>query len=561
MSVSRMCFLLVLCLCAPCLCAVAQSVDLVPVTDSNSTGGASSSTGVSAANSGSASKEEVEQLRKKVAAQEETIQQLKSMVQQLVDAKGQSTSGDGAARLQNASITSKPAETAEPAPAVFLRLPAGLFDPDEPGSEQQNLTPTKKEGATGPTAGWTGEHFFLRSPDGQFTLLPVGYLNANYTSYVGDGAPPNTFGVRRARFGVQGTYGSNVDYAFLFDAANTASSGGIAVRDMYVNVKPVPAFQIQAGQFKEPFSQEVGTGDTNVEFLERSLVTTLYPSAGGTFRAPGLAVHGDLDGGVVQYWAGIFNGKGLIANNTTNELEDVGRLRFTPFKKHKSFAKGFSFGGSISHGRSRGLSNELSFAGTTNDSAFVWFPQFRINGAINRYNAEALLLTGRWGLRGEYAQILEKRDGVGSEAVGGLGFQTLPGVVGKGAYGTMTYMLTGEREPENAIPKVIHPVIGPPTPGVEGGSTPGMGAWQLKFRYSWIEGKAGGQNFVNQFTPESVPTFSAHTDQFSVGLNWYLNYWILMKFDFNVDRLHDPSVGGVLPQNYYVAVQGLQFRF
>ncbi len=540
-----MCLLLVVCLAVPALFAGAQSTEATVQTAEPS--------------AGSATKEEVEQLRKRLAAQEETIQQLKAMVQQLADSKSQpaTSPADGAAKLQ--AVSGSASDQPQAVPAV-LRLPAELIDPDESPNQQQNLTPTKKEGAQGPTAGWNGEHFFLRSPDGQFSLLPLGYLNANYSSYVGDGAPPDSFTVRRARFGFLGTYGANVDYAFLFDAANTASTGNIAVRDMYVNFKPAPQFQVQAGQFKEPFSQEIGTGITNVEFLERSLVTVLYPSAAGVFRAPGVAIHGDIDGGVVQYWGGIFNGKGILAGSTTNELESVGRLRFAPWRKGKSALKGFVIGGSVSHGRSRGLSNELSFSGVTNDSAYQWFPQFRINGAINRYNGEFLWLRNSWGLRGEYTQILQKRDGVGSEAVGGIGFQTLPGVVGKGAYISVTHLITGEREPENAIPKVIHPVIGPATPGVEGG-TPGMGAWQVKFRYSWVEGKAGGQTFANQFTPESVPAFSAHTDQFSMGVNWYLNYWILMKLDLNLDRLHDPSVGGVLPQNYYVAVQGLQFRF
>lgn len=556
MSVSRMCFLLLLCLFAPGLFAGAQSTEAAVRPDEPGSGGATD-VKTAAPSSGGATKEEVEQLRKKLAAQEETIQQLKAMVQQLADAKSQAAPADSAAKLQ--AVSEKSTEGPQLAPAV-LRLPAELVDPDENPSQQQNLVPAKKEGPQVAPAGWNGEHFFLRSPDGQFTLLPLGYLNTNYSSYVGDGAPPNSFTVRRARFGFLGTYGANVDYAFLFDAAN-ASANGIAVRDMYVNFKPFPQFQVQAGQFKEPFSQEIGTGITNVEFLERSLVTVLYPSAAGVFRAPGVSAHGDIDGGVVQYWAGVFNGKGIIAGSTTNELETVGRLRFAPWRKTKdSFMKGFVFGGSISHGRSRGLSNELSFSGLTNDGAYTWFPQFRINGAIERYNGEFLWLRNSWGLRGEYTQILQKRDGVGSEAVGGLGFQNLPGVVGKGAYISITHLLTGEREPENAIPKVAHPVIGPPTPGVEGG-TPGMGAWQVKFRYSWVEGKAGGQTFASPFTPSSVPAFSAHTDQFSMGLNWYLNYWVLVKLDLNMDRLRNPSVQGVLPQNYYVAVQGLQFRF
>ena len=478
---------------------------------------------------------DVEQLRQQLADQQKTIEQLKSMVQQLVDAKAQAA-GTDAAHAQPVSFT----------------LPM-----DSGETEMFTTAQTDKKDGAPVTAGWNGEHFYLKSPDGLFTLLPVGYLNTNYSFYNGDGAPPNTFTVRRARFGVLGTYGPNVDYAFLFDAAAT---NGISIRDMYANFKPWRSFQIQAGQFKEPFSQEIGTGITNVEFLERSFVTVLYPSAAGVFRAPGVAAHGDIHGGVVQYWIGAFNGKGIIANNTTNEPDYVGRLRFSPWKNKKNaLFQGFTFGGSIAHSRSRALSNELSFSGVINDSAFTFFPQFRINGGIERYNGEFLWLKGRWGLRGEYTQILEKRDNLGSFTPGGIGFESLPGVVGKGAYIYTTYLLTGEREPENAIPKVKHPVIGPATPGESG--TPGWGAWQLKARYSWLEGKAGGQNFPNQFSPASVPTFSDHVDQISMGVNWYLNYWILLKLDFNIDRLRNPSVQGILPQNYYVALQGLQFRF
>ncbi len=517
-----------------------------------------------AAAPGTASKEEVEQLRKEVESQRQTIEELKAMVQQLVEAKTQTQAADSP-HIVNATLARTDVQAVKPqnpaADSGYVAKAALLFpsesgDPDEAVYAQQ--PPAQKKDATGPTAGWSGEHFYLKSPDGQFTLLPVGYLNTNYSSYAGDGAPPNTFTIRRARFGVLGTYGSKVDYVFLFDSAAT---NGISIRDMYANFKPTPAFQVQVGQFKEPFSQEIGTAITNVEFLERSMVGVLYPSAAGVFRAPGISVHGDINGGVIQYAFGAFNGKGIILNNTTSEPEFVGRLRFAPWRKNKnSLLQGFIIGGSISHSRSRGLSNELSFNGVINDSAYNFFPQFRINGGIERYNGEFLWLKGRWGLRGEYTQILEKRDGVGSEAVGGVGFQNLPGIVGKGAYLYTTYLLSGEREPENAIPRVKHPVIGPPTPGVDGGS-PGWGAWQLKFRYSWLEGKEGGATFASQFTPESVAPFTAHTDQFSMGVNWYLNYWVLLKLDFNIDRLRNPSIQGILPQNYYVAVQGLQFRF
>jgi hypothetical protein len=112
---------------------------------------------------------------------------------------------------------------------------------------------------------------------------------------------------------------------------------------------------------------------------------------------------------------------------------------------------------------------------------------------------------------------------------------------------------------------VKHPVIGPSSPGETG--APGWGAFQLKFRYSWLEGRARGATCdattipACPITPGIVPTFSDHTDQFTAGINWYLNYWVLVKADVNVDRLKDPSVQGIRPQNYYVFLQGIQFRF
>lgn len=489
-----------------------------------------------------ATEEEVEQLRREVA-------DLKATIQQLVQVNHQQAAGGG--HLVQANGTPSGAASAPEPTAADLDVLQKEID----------VLQKKANDAPPATSGWNGEHFFLKSSDGNFTLMPVGYLNAQYQFNQGDGAPPDTFNIRRARFGVQGSYGKQLDYAFLFDTANTSSSA-IAVRDAYIDFKPWKIAQFQAGQFKVPFSQEVGTGDTSVEFIERSLSAVLYPDAGGTFRAPGVVAHGNLGDGLIQYWGGIFNGKGLLATDTTNEPEVVARMRVYPFRHSEGMFKGFAVGGSISHSRSRGLSNELSFSGVMNDSLYTFFPQFRINGGIERFNGHFQWLYGRMGIRGEYTQGLWKRDNVGAEQLGGIGFVSLPGITGKGAYVQGTYLLTGETEPENAIPRVKHPVIGPNSPGETGG--PGWGAWSVKFRYSWLEGRAPGFNCppsICPITPTIFPLQSDQTRQYSMGVNWYLNYWVLLKFDFNVDQLKNPSVQGITPRNYFVALQGVQFRF
>lgn len=495
----------------------------------------------SQAASATASKAEVEQLRQELAAQRRTIEQLKNLVEQLAEVKSRAPApATEGAHLVNANLT-VPATVAE---AEAEAPPAPYQKP-----------PEKKEGAP-VTAGWNGEHFFIKSADGQFQIQPYGYVQTDYRSYTGDGAPPDTFSVRRGRFGFQGNYGDHYQFGILIDAAATA---GATIRDIYLNAKYNNAIQIQAGQFKEPFAQELAAGVTNIDYVERGLQALLYPSAASAFRSPGVTIHGDIKGGAFQYWAGAFNGKGYSINNTTSVPEAVGRVRFYPWRNNKdSFLHEFAFGGSIAYSQSRGLSNELTAPMTMTDAAYIWFPQFPVNGNVWRYEGEFTFIRGPLAFRDEYVSASYNRTGVGTETLGGLGFANLPNVRFQGWNSSVTYLLTGEKQPENGTPRVKHPVFGPETAG---GGKRGWGAWGVGFRYSGIQGNEPGIFFNNVFTPQNVATFNRHTDQFTFGVNWYLNYWVRFQSNVNIDRLKQPSTIGATPQNYVVFEQRLQYRF
>ena len=431
-------------------------------------------------------------------------------------------------------------------------------DPVVEAVVDQAQPPAPQKATTPVTAGWNGEHFFIRSADGQFQLRPYGYVQTDYSSYTGDGAPANSFSARRARFGFQGSYGDHYQFGLLVDAA---SRSGSILRDLYLNWKFTNAFQIQAGQFKEPFAQEEVAGITNIDFLERGLQSRLYPSAASAFRSPGVTIHGDINHGVFQYWASAFNGKGFAVSNTTSVPEAVGRVRFYPWRNKKDSAlHGFALGGSISYGVSRGLSGELTPSMAMPDGAYTWFPQFVANGNVWRYEGEFTYLKGPWGFRDEYVVASFDRTGVGTGQFGGIGFANLPNVRYQAWDSSVTYLLTKELRPENGTPRVKHPVFGPLTEGGGGGAR-GWGAWELGARYSGIQGNERGIFFNNVYTPEQVPTWDMHTDQFTVGVNWYLNYWVRFQANVDIDRLRQPSTIGVLPQNYFVFVQRLQYRF
>jgi hypothetical protein len=232
-----------------------------------------------------ATKEEVNQLRSEVAAQRQTIEELKALVEKL--AEGKTAAADSApvqirpvADSASAETNSQPVDA--PGASTARLMNAVLLEAaPEPARSWIRLRPQLPKKDAPLTAGWNGEHFFIRSADGQFSISPYGYVDTDYRAYKGDGAPADTFVLRRARFGFQGNYGSHFDFALLTDAAATTGS---VVRDVYLNVRIRPEFQFQAGQFKVPFAQEAGTGATNLDFVERGFQSMLYPVS--SFRVP-----------------------------------------------------------------------------------------------------------------------------------------------------------------------------------------------------------------------------------------------------------------------------------
>jgi hypothetical protein len=525
-------------------------------------------------NGASATKEEVDELRGEVAAQRKTIEELKALVEKLVDAKS-GAAGDTRTATRAAESSSKSNSIVLPvAAAATPNPPQPVADPGDSGVHLRNAVllqpdpaamaamvdqaapaaPPKRDVPL--NAGWNGEHFFIRSSDGQFSISPYGYVDTDYRAYQGDGAPSDTFLLRRARFGFQGNYGSHFDFAILTDAASTTGS---VVRDAYVNVRFRPEIQFQAGQFKVPFGQEAGTGATNLDFIERGFQSMLYPSAATAYRSPGAMLHGDIDGGVVQYYLGAFNGRGYSTASVVNESEIIGRLRFYPFRKSEnSWFREFAFGGSVDHADSRGLSGDQSFAAALPDAAYSFFPQFPINGPIWRYNGEFTYIRNAFALRGEYDQVRLARNGIGSLQEGNLGFMSLPGITGKAYDVSASYILTHEKQPENGTPRVRRPTFGPDTPGGKGR---GLGAWEVAARITGLHANEPGTNLLNLYTPGYVATFDYHTTEYTIGLSYYPNYWVKYMVNLAIDQLKDPSTIGSLPQNYYVVMQRLQFRF
>jgi phosphate-selective porin OprO and OprP len=401
----------------------------------------------------------------------------------------------------------------------------------EVGANATSPTPAQDKAKTQDkpaiVAGWDKNHAFLRSTDGSFETQLTGYAQLDLRGFQSGNHPPNTFLMRRARLALEGKLARYFDFKVEGDFADVV---GTLLRDAYVNVHRIDELQLRFGQFRVPISQEEIRTDSYQDFVERSMVNNLVPS-----RSPGVMASGVIGKGVFEYQVGAFNGRGLLGLNTSGTPETAVRLRFNPWKNGNQFwVKGLIFGGAYTRGRN--LAN-LGVRGVTESRSFNWFLPDLVNGKFNRANGELTWMLGPAALRAEYDQTNQRRDDLSP------GGGNLPGVVAKGYTAQFTYLLTGEPKPEAGTVTPRHSLFGD-----ESGKT-GLGAWELKFRYTNLR--------IADGTPKSNRAESIY-----FGPNWYLNRFVRYMLDLGFERFEDPARSpNPGDKNFFVVLSRVQFAF
>lgn len=372
-------------------------------------------------------------------------------------------------------------------------------------------------------AGWNGSHFYIRRK-GRFEIDPNGYFQFTYRGHAGPTAPNDDFVLRRAVLGARATIGR----LYNFDISAEISDRKTPLHSAYLQIDYKPAFQLRLGRFKEPFSRQALVSSRYREFAERAMINNLAPGDG-----LGIMAQGGLFQRVLQYQAGIFVGKGILGAEDSISPNGVFRLRYTPWQRSPSrYLRRMTFGSAFADGRTN---HGESFLGSTASGSLVFFAHQPVNGNVTRANGEWTWLIGPAGFHAEYSLSRQDRWGLSPER------ENLPSVIAGGYYLSGTYLVTGENRVEDAQPIPHHPVLG--------SGLKGLGAWELKFRYSTLHMSDGTEtNQVDTLTP---------------GLNWYLTHFIRVMIDLNVERLNRPVVLPV-PRRaglYLTALVTTQFRF
>jgi phosphate-selective porin OprO and OprP len=375
--------------------------------------------------------------------------------------------------------------------------------------------------------------FGFSSADSNFVATIHGLVQVDSRTFSQDNHVQgnDSFLLRRARPIITGTVFHDFDFNFTPEFGNGTPGAASAattpsIYDAYINYHYSPAFQIEAGKFKPPVGLEYLQSDANVSFNERSLVTDLIPG-----RDIGFELHGDIDGGVVSYAAGIFNGVGDGQKNTSNigfqnDREFDARLFVQPFKTTGIAAlQNFGIGAGGSWGSSS-ITNTLGLPNTTGGTQPGFYTDGQqqffayTNGVVAanthwRLSPQGYYYYGPLSLLGEYAiSDQQVRNGTRSADLQNTAWEISGG-----------WVLTGEDATFNGVtPRHnFDPRNG------------GWGALQVVARYAELNVDKSAFPFF------ADPKASASGAQaWSLGLNWYLNKNIRVNGSYS----HTAFTGG-----------------
>jgi len=398
----------------------------------------------------------------------------------------------------------------------------------------------------------TGRNTFsISSPDGAYRLRIGAHLQADgkffyeNNSYY-DQSPHlliDNFNLRRARPILEGDLGSYVYFRFMPDFGN----GKALVYDAWADVKPSPYLSFRAGKFKDPLGLEQLQGDADLTFIERSLATDLVPN-----RDEGFEIFGNAKG-FLEYQAAVINSApvGQNIDGATNSGKDlVGRIFLTPFAPlGPNGLKGLGFGVAASSGRQEGTVLPLLLT-TGGQATFFSYGVGSGSSAIAptadgrrlNYTPQLYYYNGPIGLMAEW---VESNQEVSAVIKGNPIMREIDDHAWQVAG---SYVLTGER-------KLFRGVV--PRRGLERKNGFGWGAWEIAARYTALS--VDPTVFAVKFADPSQSAQAARA--WTVGLHWYLNYFVKFQLEYEQTHFSGGNVGGSDRPTEKVFEQRLQFAF
>jgi len=340
----------------------------------------------------------------------------------------------------------------------------------------------------------------IQSADGAYSAQLTGRVSMDYRSFSQSGgtdANQAKFDYRRARFGLRGNMSKDFEYMLFANFTDSAATADEAYLT-YVGFKPA---QFRVGKFKMPFSLEQLTSSNNIDFMERSLVGSVE----GEFipaKQQGAMLFGSPVSGL-SYAAALSVGTNKSA--TVDKPEFIGRVsaNLAELAGNSSVVTHVGLGYSI--GEITSISSALT---ATNEGRGATKPFTSVVvGAADRTRTglELAIAYDAYKLQAERFDF--KYDQVTGATLKADGY-----------YVQALWNITGEKHNYSNSSGTfgwIKPTTAFST------SKGGLGAWQLGYRYSKIDGSDG-----------LGATGKAVADSNTIGLNWIANSNVRVMLNF-----------------------------
>jgi phosphate-selective porin OprO/OprP len=323
----------------------------------------------------------------------------------------------------------------------------------------------------------------------------------------------------RRRIGFEGEVGKVLGFQIERDLAAAGPW-----RDVYVNYQQFDSVQIQAGQFKLPFSLDETTSVANLDFVMRSrLADQLAPS-----RDPGLMVHGRLLSRRLTYEAGLFRHDGDNARRRNVARVYGGRTvaaRVTarPGRTSKSVANALDVGAAF-------VSTDVpvGFSSLEGETAFglqFYEPDVWVRGPLRRAAFELRWRPGPFSVKSEFVRLTSARRGQSIEGT------DLSSLLATGWYVSGTWILTGESKMDG---------LSPPRRSVLRG---GPGAIELAARIEQLQFSSQASGELPSTGSRANVVLGNRLRVFTAGANWYPERWFKVQVNAIRESIQYPDQG------------------
>lgn len=428
--------------------------------------------------------------------------------------------------------------------ALRSRLTAS--DPIAPPPAKPRYPTVAVNGAFQADTYWFGQDDANRQTLGFYDPLNVGGLTPAQLAALGDLQDGSQF--RRARLSAKGSVAENVNYFFQMDFG---FFGRPTFTDVWLEVTDVPVVSnVRVGQWKHPFSLEVVSSYRYTTFLERSSLFQAFVP----FRHIGVGTFDHNDDETLTWAFSVLKpGNDQFGGDIGDSggYSSAGRLTWLPFYEdlsgsyHYLHLGGAYWAGTPSNHRFRYASIPEGFVGTFGaaplgsskvpvPSLSHGTPPFVDTGVLSinsfaHFGLEAMWVNGPFSVQSE--AMTAWADPVTGDS---LNFG--------GMYLLGSWLVTGESRPYDPKTGTYDRIV-PKRPFIAiGDCDRGPGAWEVAARFSTIDLNSGtvrGGRMTN----------------FTAGVNWYLNGFTKMQFNYVRSFLDRDPVGESHADIYAIRAQ------